>query len=250
MRLAGLVEYDGSGFAGWAAQPGQRTVEETIAGALSTVLRQPVKLSVAGRTDAGVHASGQVISFSATTDLPPGAIAYKATAVMPKDVALRRCVEVPEGFDARRWAISRSYEYRVLNADIRSPLTRGYSVHISRKLDEAALSGTADAFLGEHDFSAFTPSRSYHSYFVRRVSESRWRWEGEELVYSITANSFLYGMVRALVGTMVEVADGKRSVESVATLLEGGNPPRSAAGHSAPAHGLTLTGAGYEELDL
>jgi tRNA pseudouridine38-40 synthase len=231
-------------------------VEDTLSGALSTVLRQPVKLSVAGRTDAGVHASGQVVSFSADTGLDLALIAYKATGVMPKDLALRRCVEVPEEFDARRRAVSRSYEYRVLNAAIRSPLARGRSVYISRRLDEAALAGAAETMLGEHDFRAFTPSRTYHSYFVRRVSESRWEREGEDLVYRITANSFLYGMVRALVGTMLEAADGKRPPESVAALLdweEIQEPRRSAAGPSAPAHGLTLTGVGYggyEDLEF
>jgi tRNA pseudouridine38-40 synthase len=250
VKLAGLVEYDGREFAGWAAQPGQRTVEDTLAGALATVLRQPVKLSVAGRTDAGVHASGQVVSFSAATDLPPGLIAYKATAVMPKDLALRRCVEAPKGFDARKRAASRSYEYRVLNAGIRSPLSRERSLYISRRLHEGALQTPAETLLGEHDFRAFTPSRTYHSYFVRRVSESRWEREGEELVYRITADSFLYGMVRALVGTMLEAADGRRSPESVAALLDEPETRRSAAGPSAPAHGLTLTGVRYEELEL
>lgn len=245
MRLAGLVEYDGSGFAGWAAQPGLRTVEGTLSEALSTVLRQPVKLSVAGRTDAGVHASGQVVSFSADTDLSPGLIAYKATAVMPEDLALRRCVEAPEDFDARKRAVSRSYEYRILDAGVRSPLVRTRSTHIPRKLDETALREAAGAFLGRHDFRAFTPSRTYHSYFVRRVLESRWVREGEELVYRVTSDSFLYGMVRALVGTMLEVSDGKRPTESLAALLDSGEVDRSASGPSAPARGLTLTGVRY-----
>jgi tRNA pseudouridine38-40 synthase len=241
------VEYDGSGFSGWAAQPGRRTVEDTLSEALSTVLRHPVKLSVAGRTDAGVHASGQAVSFSTDAPLEPGIIAYKATAVMPEDLALRRCMEVPEDFDARRWASSRSYDYRVLNASTRSPLVRGRSVYISRELDEAALAEAANAVLGEHDFRAFTPSRTYHSYFVRRVSESRWEREGEELVYRITANSFLYGMVRTLIGTMLEVADGKRTPADFGTLLDSREAHRSSAGPSAPAHGLTLTRVRYRE---
>jgi tRNA pseudouridine38-40 synthase len=108
-KFAGLVEYDGTDFAGWAAQPGFRTVEETLAGALGTVLRQPIRLTVGGRTDAGVHASGQVISFGAKTELDPASISYKATAVLPEDLALRRCVAVEEYFDARRDAKSRSY---------------------------------------------------------------------------------------------------------------------------------------------
>jgi tRNA pseudouridine38-40 synthase len=216
-------------------------------------LRQPVKLSVAGRTDAGVHASGQVVSFSADTRLDPALLAYKATGAMPRDLALRRCVEVPENFDARRCAASRSYEYRVTNAAIRSPLARSRSVYISRTLDEAALESGAQAILGEHDFRVFTPSRTYHSYFVRRISESRWEREGEELVYRITANSFLYGMVRALVGTMLEAADGKRSPDNLTALLDQGEDKksgRSAAGPSAPAHGLTLTGVGYEDVEF
>lgn len=250
MRLAGLVEYDGAGFSGWAAQPGRRTVEGTLAEALATVLRQPVKLEVAGRTDAGVHASGQVVSFSADTDLPPETIAYKATAVMPKDLALRRCLKVPDSFDARRQAISRSYEYRLLDSSIRSPLARERTVYIARKLDEAALGRAAAMIRGEHDFRAFTPSRTYHSYFTRKVSESRWERDGEQLVYRVTADSFLYGMVRTLVGTMIEIADGKRALDNLASLLDGAETRRSAAGYSAPAHGLTLVGVGYEGLEI
>jgi tRNA pseudouridine38-40 synthase len=123
-KYAGLVEYDGSNFAGWAAQPAMRTVEGTLSEALRTVLRQPVKMSVAGRTDAGVHASGQVVSFEAETELEPSAVAYKTTAVLPEDLALRRCVAVDEGFDARKDAKSRSYDYRIVNAPVRSPLKR------------------------------------------------------------------------------------------------------------------------------
>ena len=248
MRLAGLVEYDGAGFAGWAAQPGQRTVEGTLSEALATVLRQPVKLEVAGRTDAGVHASGQVVSFSADTDLQPGTIAYKATAVMPGDLALRRCVEVQDSFDARKCAISRSYEYRILNSSIRSPLARERTVYIARGLDEAALDEAAAIIRGTHDFRAFTPSRTYHSYFTREVSESRWEREGEQLVYRVTSDSFLYGMVRTLVGTMIEIADGRRTLDNLARLLDVEGARRSAAGYSAPARGLTLVGVGYEGL--
>lgn len=250
MRLAGLVEYDGAGFSGWASQPGRRTVEQTLSEALATVLRQPVKLEVAGRTDAGVHASGQVISFSAETDLPPDTIAYKATAVMPKDLALRRCVEVPDSFDARRQAVSRSYEYRILNARIRSPLARERTVYVARRLDEGTLERAAAMIRGTHDFRAFTPSRTYHSYFTRKVSESRWERDGEQLVYRVTSDSFLYGMVRTLVGTMIEAADGRRTLDNLASLLEGTETRRSAAGHSAPARGLTLAGVGYEGIEI
>ena len=247
-RYAGLVEYDGANFAGWAAQPGVRTVEGTLAEALQTVLRQPIKMSVAGRTDAGVHASGQVISFEAAPDLPATSISYKTTAVLPEDLALRRCVEVYEDFDARRDAHSRGYEYRIVNDPVRSPLRRRRAIYVARKLDFGLLQGAAQLVWGTHDFRAFTPSRTYHARFERTVTESTWERSGDLLVYRITADSFLYGMVRSLVGTMLQVADGGREMASFVRLLSGGQ--RSEAGPALPSRGLTLVGVGYEYLDF
>jgi tRNA pseudouridine38-40 synthase len=244
VRLAGLVEYDGARFAGWAAQPDRRTVEGELTGALRTVLRQPVKLSVAGRTDAGVHASGQVVSFEAETEMPPPLVSYKATAVLPEDVALRRCVAAPEGFDARRSAKSRSYEYGVVNDEIRAPLMRARAAYEPRKLDFGLLEEAGGLVRGVHDFGAFTPSKGYHVRFERVVEESSWAREGDLLTYRITADSFLYGMVRTLVGTMLEVALGRRDLGRFAALLSGGE--RSEAGPASPARGLTLTGVGYD----
>ncbi len=247
-RYASLVEYDGTDFAGWAAQPGLRTVEATLAGALSTVLRQPVKLTVAGRTDAGVHASGQVVSFSADTDLAPASAAYRATAVLPEDVALRRCVAVHDGFDARRDAVSRGYEYRIVADPIRSPLARRHALYAARKLDLGLLREAAYLARGVHDFRAFTPAKSHHVRFEREVTESVWCARRGLLVYNIVANSFLYGMVRALVGTMLEVGGGRRELADFERLL--GGSERSAAGPAAPARGLTLVDVGYEHLDF
>lgn len=248
MRLAGLVEYEGTGFYGWAAQPGLRTVEGELARALETILGHPVKLTAAGRTDAGVHSSGQVVSFDADTELTAAELAYKTTAVLPPDAALRRCVEAPEGFDARRCAKSRTYEYRILNSPVRSPMESRRIFHVSRPLNFGALTQTAALIEGAHDFRAFTPAKTHHVRFEREVLESRWERRGELLVYRVTADSFLYGMVRALVGTMMEVAEGKRSLESFERLLCGA--PRSEAGPTAPARGLTLTGVDYEGIRL
>lgn len=245
MKLAGLVEYDGARFAGWAAQPDRRTVEVELSEALRTVLRQPVKLSVAGRTDAGVHASGQVVSFEVETGLSPSQISYKATAVLPEDVALRRCVAVPDGFDARKDARSRSYEYRLINDEIRAPLMRLRAAYEPRKLDLGLLEEAGALVRGVHDFRAFTPSKGYHVRFERVVTESYWAREGDLLTYRITADSFLYGMVRTLVGTMREVALGKRDIGSFEALLSGGE--RNEAGPADAARGLTLTGVGYDE---
>lgn len=244
MKLAGLVEYDGTEFAGWAVQPDLRTVEGLLTGALETVLRRPVKLAVAGRTDAGVHARGQVVSFSAETDLSPDLVAYKTTAVLPKDVALRRCVAVPEDFDARRDARSRSYEYRIVSAPVRSALLWRRTTYVAKSLDRGLLREAAELVRGTHDFRAFTPSKTYHVRFERSVSESRWEEEDELLTYHVTAVSFLYGMVRTLVGTMLEVAQRRRALADFERLLSGGG--RTEAGAAVPARGLTLTDVGYE----
>ena len=245
-RYAGLVEYDGTQFAGWAAQPGVRTVEGALSEALRTVLRQPVKMSVAGRTDAGVHASGQVVSFEAASETP--AVAYKTTAVLPRDLALRRCVAVDEGFDARKSAKSRSYEYRIVNDAVRSPLKRRRAIYVARDLDFDLLQNAAKLVRGTLDFRAFTPSRTYHVRFERIVTESFWERSADLLVYRVSADSFLYGMVRTLVGTMLEVADGRRGMASFERLLTGGE--RSEAGPAVASRGLTLTGVGYDNLDF
>jgi tRNA pseudouridine38-40 synthase len=248
LKYAGLVEYDGADFAGWAEQPGLRTVEGVLSEALSTVLRQPVKLAVAGRTDAGVHASGQVVSFESQTDLRPALISYKATAVLPKDVALRRCVAVSDAFDARRDAITRTYEYRVINDEIRSPLQRHRAAYVPRVLDLDLLSAAGELVEGTHDFTAFTPSKGYHVRFERVVTHSRWTGQDDLLTYRITSDSFLYGMVRTLVGTMLEVAAGKRGLTQFERLLAGGS--RSEAGPAVTSRGLTLVGVDYDYPDL
>jgi tRNA pseudouridine38-40 synthase len=247
-RYAGLVEYDGTEFTGWAAQPGMRTVEGVLFEALRTVLRQPIRLRVAGRTDTGVHASGQVISFEADTELEPSVIAYKTTAVLPEDLALRRCVAADEGFDARKDALSRSYEYRIINDPVRSPLKRRRAIYVARDLDFDLLQDSAKLVRGIHNFRAFTPSKTYHVRLERIVTESVWERSGDLLVYNITADSFLYGMVRTLVGTMLEVAEDKREMASFERLLSGGE--RSEAGPALASRGLTLVSVGYENLDF
>jgi tRNA pseudouridine38-40 synthase len=248
LKLAGLVEYEGTDFAGWAAQPERRTVEGVLSEALSTVLRQPVKMSVAGRTDAGVHASRQVVSFEAETDLRPALISYKTTAVLPKDVALRRCVATRDGFDARRDARSRTYEYRLVNDEIRSPLERHHAGYAPQNLDLNLLYAAAKLVEGTHDFRAFTPQKSYHVRFERIVTSSRWTRNHDLLRYRITADSFLYGMVRALVGTMLEIAGGKRDLTEFDRLLSGGK--RSEAGPAVTSRGLTLVGVDYDHPNL
>jgi tRNA pseudouridine38-40 synthase len=236
------IEYDGSGFSGWARQPGLRTVQGELEAALETVLRAPVELTVAGRTDTGVHALGQVASFETEAELP-GDLARSLNGVGPEDVAVLRAEVVADGFDARRDAVSRTYCYLVFNRRERSAHWRGRALWFPRELDRETLQACAAALVGTHDFTAFTPTDTDHVRFSRDVLSAEWRIEGELLEFWITADTFMRHMNRVLVGTMLEVALGNRTVESFEALLEGA--PRSAAAQTAPPHGLALASVAY-----
>jgi tRNA pseudouridine38-40 synthase len=199
-----------------------------------------VDLIVAGRTDAGVHAWGQVASYEA-----PIAPIAGLNALLPDDVAVLSCSEAPAGFDARRDATSRAYCYRVLTRPARSAFEAGRALWWSRPVDFAALSECAAALVGTHDFTAFTPSETYHQRFSRDVFAAFWRRGpgSDVLEFWIEADAFMRQMNRVLVGTMLEVGVGRRSVASFVELLSG--RPRSEAGPTAPAHGLYLAGVGY-----
>jgi tRNA pseudouridine38-40 synthase len=233
-----LLEYDGSGFAGWARQPGARTIQAEVERALGVVLRESVSLTVAGRTDAGVHAWGQVASYGG----PPASV-DSLNALLPADVAVLSCSEAPAGFDARRDATSRAYCYRVLARRPRSAFERRRALHWPRSVDVEALRECAAALVGTHDFTAFTPTDTYHVRFERNVFASCWRADDDVLSFWIEADAFMRTMNRVLVGTMLEVAGGRRSVDDFVSLLNG--RPRSDAGRTAPSWGLYLAGVGY-----
>lgn len=233
------LEYDGRAFWGWAVQPGLRTVQGEVQDALARLRRADVDLVVAGRTDRGVHASGQVCSY-AGEPVSAGAL----NAMLPDDVAAVAVTEAPEGFDARYDALARSYRYRILTRRARSPLLAGRVLHHPRPLDRAALEACAAALPGTHDFTAFTPSETLHRTFTRTVLQARWEEEpGGVLAFVIEADAFLRHMNRVLVGTMLEAATGLRTVASFTELLAGA--PRAQAGRTAPAEALTLTGVRY-----
>jgi tRNA pseudouridine38-40 synthase len=236
-----LIEYVGTNFSGWARQEGLRTVQGELERALGVVLRRDdVRLTVAGRTDAGVHAWGQVASH-------PGepAPVRSVNALLPADVAVISSRPVAGDFNARRDATSRAYCYRIVNRTARSAHEYGRALHLPHPLDREALRACARALIGNHDFTAFTPTETEHVRFTREVRYAAWRSCGPDLLeFWIEADAFMRHMNRVLVGTMLEVAAGQRSLEDFTWLLQG--RPRADAGATAPPCGLYLAAIGYE----
>jgi len=256
------LAYQGTAYHGWAAQPGERTVEGTMSEALRIALREPVRLSVAGRTDAGVHAWAQVASFVTGSDLHPHRLRHSLNALLPPDIAVQAITQVPSTFVARE-AVSRTYRYTLWLSPVKPVRDRPYVWHVRGPVDAAALSAAAALLPGTRDFAALTPSAHLYHSCVRRVLEARWSpGESDELgpatgasagpldvrdssglVFTITAGSFLHNMVRVAVGSMVDVAQGRLSLKEFGAALE--SCDRRRAGRTAPARGLALVAVRY-----
>jgi tRNA pseudouridine38-40 synthase len=237
VRLILTLEYDGTPFHGWAAQPGLPTVEAALRAALAETFSATDGLAVAGRTDTGVHALGQVVSVDVAGGPPVERAAAALNPRLPDEVTVVSAAEAPPGFHARHSARSRSYRYRLFTRATPSPFELRRSWWVPRPLDEDALAIAASALVGEHDFRAFTPTQTQHDVFVRAVERAEWIRRGEHLDFEITADSYLRHMVRSLVGTMLE------QPESVPELLDGQH--RSEAGATAPPWGLYLVSVAY-----
>ncbi len=248
MRLE--LSYQGTDFAGWARQPGQRTVQGAVEQALATVLRAPAELTVAGRTDAGVHATGQV----AHCDLPSElwqeyapTLRRRLAGVLPPDVRVRHITAAEDGFDARFSALSREYAYRIAATEWGvEPLRRFDTLHWPGRLDLAAMQQAVPALLGEHDFAAFCRPREGAT-TIRTLHRLEWTPDDDVLVAAVEADAFCRAMVRSLVGAVLSVGAGRQDPSWPAEVLAGKvRDPRVAV---APAHGLTLVGVRYPRPD-
>jgi len=246
VRLRLDVAYDGAEFRGWATQPGLRTVEGELSAALVTVLRVPsVALTCAGRTDAGVHARGQVVHVD-LDDVPDGPepLVRRLNGILAPDLRVRRAVEAPAGFDARFSAVWRRYAYRVADHPAAvDPLARGYVLTWPRPLDVAAMAEASDALVGLHDFASFCRRREGAT-TVRTLLDLAWTRRADGVVEAaVRADAFCHNMVRSLVGSLLAVGEGRRPVGWPADLLAAGQ--RDPAVTVAPPHGLTLEEVGY-----
>jgi tRNA pseudouridine38-40 synthase len=243
-----VVEYDGTHFSGLQFQPEERTVAGELQRALSALFAEPIRISAAGRTDAGVHAAGQVISFASARDFPEGRLVLALNANLPPDLSARDAAVVAAGFSARFDARARIYVYRILNRPFPSALARRFAHHVYRPIDLDLMRAAARDLLGEHDFVAFcgvlperggTTVRTIHTIEIART--------GDDVVLRIVGAGFLHRMVRIAVGTLIEIATGRREPDDIPAILA--SRDRKRAGYTAPAAGLTLAGVRYDNFD-
>jgi tRNA pseudouridine38-40 synthase len=245
-RLKLTLEYDGTRYVGWQVQLNGVSVQARVLESLERLLGAPVRVEVAGRTDAGVHATGQVVCFDTERALPLKAYVKGLNGFLPQDIAVVRAEEVPADFDPRHWSHGKRYHYRVSNRPTRSPLRRFTHWEVFAPLDVEAMRRAASALVGRHDFSAFRASDCQAAHAVREVRRVEVRGAaGDEVSFTVEGTAFLKHMVRNLVGTLVEVGKGRRPEAWVAEVLASGD--RKRAGPTAPAQGLVLEQVFYGE---
>lgn len=243
MRYRLTLSYRGTRYAGWQRQDNAVSVQQVVEEAVSRLAGQPVRVTGASRTDAGVHARGQVAHLDLERPLPPRALVHGVNPHLPEDVRVLAAAEVGEGFHARKSALGKEYRYRLSRAEVVSPLDSLFVVSVPARIDLGRMTRAAAYLPGRHDFSAFALAGGSHGQPFRTIRSAVWTEAGEEIVLSVTGDGFLRGMVRALVGTLIDVGLGRREPESLAELLQG--RPRSEAGPTAPARGLVLESVFY-----
>jgi tRNA pseudouridine38-40 synthase len=237
-NLRFTLAYDGTNYSGWQRQANAIAIQEVVERVLTKICKEPITVAGSGRTDAGVHARGQVVSFRTTNRMPAERLSLALNSLLPYDIVARDSREVPQEFHARYSAQGKLYRYLIYNAKLPSPFQRNYTWHIPYALDIAAMNKAASLYVGTHDFSAFQASGGAPVDPVREIGSSYWQKNGDVWEYNVKGNGFLYHMVRNMVGTMIEVGTHKRPIESITELLQSGR--RSDAGITAPAQGLYL----------
>lgn len=243
MNIKLTVEYDGTRYCGWQFQPNGESIQAVLERAISTFLGKPARLIGSGRTDAGVHALGQVANFFSEKEIDPHRIRRALNALTPADVTVKSAEIVADGFDARRDGRSRIYEYHIFNRPTASPFYLNRAWHLHDALDRAAMRAAMQCLLGEHDFSSFRAAGCEATHPIRTIYFSSLEQRGELLVYTVEATAFLRHMVRNIVGTLVEVGRGLRTPQSFGRLLDARD--RTQAGPTAPPHGLYLIEVKY-----
>ncbi len=243
MRIKLTIEYDGTDYCGWQIQPNGKSIQQTVTDAIKTITGEAVKLIGSGRTDAGVHAAGQVAHFDASSKIPAEKFANALNAVLPDDIKIIKSELADDNFNARFSAKRKTYEYRIYVSDFPRPLKMRYAARVFTKLNVADMNSAAKFFVGEHDFKCFLASNSSVESTVRTIYRAEVSERDDEIVFSVTGNGFLYNMVRIMAGTLVAVGEGKIAVSDVEIIL--GKGERSLAGKTMPACGLLLKSVEY-----
>jgi len=239
-----LIEYDGTNYQGWQVQPKGPTIQGILEEKLGLLTGERVHLIGSGRTDSGVHALVQVANFRTQSKMDAGSIQKALNSLLPLDIVIRKVEEIGEGFNSRKNSRSKVYEYRILNRELRSTFHRGYVWHIPQKLNLIEMEKATQGLIGEHDFSSFRSVGSPTRTTIRRVIRAEWKKGSDGLIlFEIEANGFLKQMVRAIVGTLIEVGRGKISAKELQKILE--SQDRKKAGPTAPAQGLFLKEVKY-----
>ncbi len=243
-RIKLVVAYDGTAYCGWQVQPSGITIEEVLNRELSKLLGEEIQVIGASRTDSGVHSLGNVAVFDTRTRIPPGKLCYALNQRLPEDIVVQSSCEVAGDFHPRRCYSEKTYEYRILNRQIPLPTLRKYTYFYYRSLDVAKMQQAASFFLGEHDFKSFCSVKTTVEDTVRTVlSCTVERTKDDVVVICVTGTGFLYNMVRIMAGTLIQVGIGELEPDDIAKILA--KRERSAAGPTAPAHGLTMIGIAY-----
>ena len=237
-RIMLTVAYDGTAYHGWQLQKNGISVEEVLNNALSAILGEEIRVHGVSRTDAGVHAKGNLCIFDTETRIPPEKIAFAVTGSLPEDVSVMESREVPDGFHPRKWNSEKTYQYRIVRCVHPDPIRRRYSWFCYYDLDAVRMQRAADYLTGEHDFTSFCSADTEAESHIRTILSLSVEEKEEEILLTVTGNGFLYNMVRIIAGTLIEVGRGNIRPESIPAILEARD--RNAAGPTAPARGLCL----------